>query len=356
MGSALLFLEVVVRIVIVCSAHGFGHVTRQLEVARRLEARGAEVVLFTAAPEAVVREWTPTITIVPWVVDVGIVQHDSLTEDHPATIAAVHEHSSPARVQKLAQALALHRPSLVVADCPPAALAAARAADLPAVAVGNFTWPWIYRNTPGLRDCAALLEPWQRPHMAASLWPGPGLPGFARVRSLGLVGRRATEVPDLGPGRVLVSFGGLGLADLDARLPVVPGVRWLLAPPMPRLKRPDCSYIEGVPYPALVAAADVVLTKPGYGIFAEAALAGARVLWVPRGHFPEARFLTAAMSDRGDSAVQLPPHASAADWRAALTTAIPERMSRPRPDPVSDSAADELVDWLLERASARRLA
>ena len=343
------------RIAIVCSAHGFGHVTRQLEVARRLEARGAEVVLFTAAPESVVREWTPDVTMVPWVADVGIVQHDSLTEDHPATIAAVRQRSSSARVSELAQALARHQPSLVVADCPPAALAAARAADLPAVAVGNFTWPWIYRNTPGLHGCAELLEPWQRPHMAASLWPGPGLPGFASVRPFGLVGRCATEVPDLGRGHVLVSFGGLGLADLDARLPEVPGVQWLLAPPMPRLSRSDCTYVEGVPYPALVAAADVVLTKPGYGIFAEAALAGARLLWVPRGHFPEARFLTEAMTARGDFAVTLQPGASAADWRTALTEAIPKRLSHPRPARVSDSAADELVDWLLERASVHRL-
>jgi hypothetical protein len=99
---------------------------------------------------------------------------------------------------------------------------------------------------------------------------------------------------------VLVSFGGLGLDGLDARLPRIDGVTWLLAAPMPRLDRPDCAFVEGVPYPALVAGADAVLTKPGYGIFAEAALAGTPVVWVPRGAFPEAPFLEAAMRARGD--------------------------------------------------------
>jgi hypothetical protein len=36
-----------------------------------------------------------------------------------------------------------------------------------------------------------------------------------------------------------------------------------------------------------------VLTKPGYGIVAETALAGARVVWVDRGPFPEAAALEA---------------------------------------------------------------
>ena len=338
------------RIAIVCSAHGFGHVTRQLEVARRLRSRDVEVVLFTAAPAAVVHEWTPGLDLVPWTADVGIVQADSLTEDHAATTDAVRDRSSPARLSALASALAAQRPDLVVADCPPAALEAARMAGLPAVAVGNFTWPWIYRNTPGLAGCAELLEPWQQPHKAASLWPGPGMPGFSSVQSFGLVGRTATQLPDLAPGHVLVSFGGLGLADLDARLPAIPGVRWLLAPPMPRLDRPDCTYLEGVPYPALVAAADVVVTKPGYGIFAEAALNGARLLWVPRGSFPEARFITQAMQARGDRRVALSDGADATLWQRALTAAVQARLSDPVPQPVEDTATHALVDWLIDSA------
>jgi len=338
------------HICIVCSAHGFGHVTRQLEVARRLMARGTEVTLFTAAPEAVVREWTPDIEMVPWTADVGIVQADSLTEDHAATVQLVQQRSTSERVHTLAQALSTRRPDLVVADCPPIALEAARRAGIPAVAVGNFTWPWIYRNTPGLDTCADLLEPWQHPHPAASLWPGPGMPGFASVKAFGLVGRKATDVPDLAPGHVLVSFGGLGLADLNDRLPVIAGVRWLLAPPMPALDRPDCTWLEGVPYPALVAASEVVVTKPGYGIFAETALNGARLLWVPRGHFPEARFITRAMEERGDRRVDLAAGASPADWRKALSLAVPRRMAEPRPAPIPDTATDQLVAWLLGSA------
>ena len=45
----------------------------------------------------------------------------------------------------------------------------------------------------------------------------------------------------------------------------------------------------------LVAGAEMVLTKPGYGIFAEAALGRTRLLWVRRGAFPEAPFLADSM-------------------------------------------------------------
>jgi hypothetical protein len=69
---------------------------------------------------------------------------------------------------------------------------------------------------------------------------------------------------------------------------------------MPRLDRDDCLYIDDVPFPALLAGADVVFTKPGYGVLAESIVAGARVVWLDRGRFPEAPFLEAAMRDRGD--------------------------------------------------------
>jgi UDP:flavonoid glycosyltransferase YjiC (YdhE family) len=345
-----------VRFAQICSAHGFGHVTRQLEVARRLEERGVETVLFTAAPLGLVREWLSTTRVVPWVVDVGVMQTDSVTEDVPATRRLLDERCSERAVDRLASALVEEKVDLVVADTAPAALEAARRAGLPAVAVGNFTWPWTYQHYPQLSDWAERLATWQAGHPAAELWPGPGMVGFAPIERFGLIGRRAENIPQWPSGRVLVSFGGFGLSDLQVRLPVLDGVTWVLAPPMARLDRPDCLFIDDLPYPSLVAAADVVVTKPGYGILAETARARTKVVWVPRGAFPESRFITEVLTHRGDRKANLSPEAGAAEWRDELSRVVSQRLADPLPaaPPPDDSAG--LADWLIQQASlpARR--
>jgi L-arabinokinase len=136
---------------------------------------------------------------------------------------------------------------------------------------------------------------------------------------------------------VLVSFGGFGLEGLDALLPRLPGVRWVLAPHGPSLDRPDVERVEGVAYPDLVASADLVLSKPGYGILGEALTAGTRMLWLPRGPFPEAPFLVRALEAHGGHLVA----------PAELATAVPRALAQPAPPPVPAPAAAQLAEWVL---------
>ncbi len=72
---------------------------------------------------------------------------------------------------------------------------------------------------------------------------------------------------------------------------------WILADPMPDLGRPDTRFARGVPYLALLAACDAVLTKPGYGIVAEAARQRTRLLYTDRGDFPEYPWLVRWMEE-----------------------------------------------------------
>ena len=339
------------RIAIVCSAHGLGHLTRQLAVARALRTRGAEPVLFTAAPRSVVSAWLPEPSVIPWIADVGIAQTDSVTEDIPATLAALEERCSDTAVDALAERLVEERVCLVVADTPPTALEAARRARLPAVAVGNFTWPWTYAHYPALHAWGERLAEWQRTHEAAVLWPGPGMPGFAAQTRFGLVGRRATVVPRWSPGHVLVSFGGFGLDQLEARLPVLDGVTWVMAPPFQPIDRPDCRFVEHLAYPQLVAACEVVLTKPGYGILAETSLAGTKLVWVPRGDFPESAFITRQMTARGDRMVSLRSEDPPEVWRARLAITIQARLADPTPESRTADESLRLADWLLTKCT-----
>ncbi len=323
------------RVALICSAHGFGHLTRQLVLARALRALGASPVLFTAAP-AVARSWDPSLEVAPWAADVGIVQRDSLREDIGATITLLEERCAPRALEALAEALGGTERAVV--DIAPPALEACRMAGLPTLAMGNFDWAWIYRRYPPLGGWAERFAAWQAPHRALELEPGPGLFGFAGVEPVGLLGRRAEpwRFAD-GARRVLLSFGGAGLEGLQELLPELPGVRWVLAPPMAPLDREDCELVVGARYPALVAGVDLVFTKPGYGIFAECALAGTPMVWVRRLGFPEAPHLERAMSARGDRCVAVDP-GDPPRFQSALAEVVRERLATPRPAPRSCDA------------------
>ena len=79
------------KIAVLCSAHGFGHLTRQLAIAEELMRHGAQPVFFTAAPPSMVTAYLPEAQVRPWVIDVGIQQQDSLTEDLPRTLTLLEE-------------------------------------------------------------------------------------------------------------------------------------------------------------------------------------------------------------------------------------------------------------------------
>ena len=322
------------RIAHLCSAHGFGHLTRQLAIAEALRPRGAESVVFTAAPPAVVHAYLPWLAVRPWRIDVGIHQRDSLTEDIPSTLLQLEQLGTEARIDALAQALRGFDRAVV--DIAPLGMEAARRAGVSVIASGNFDWPWIYQHYPALEGWSQRLAALQRPHPALFLTPGPGLTGFASVQTVPVVGRQRPAAP-LPRRTVLVSFGGFGLDIVRQFLPVIPGVTWATAHPMPDLQRPDSRTLTGA-YPALVAGADAVLTKPGYGIYAECALAGTPVVWVERGAFPEAAYLTAAMTERGGRPVGCGPHHP--EFPSRLAAALEAVWSSPPPEPlVADGAA-----------------
>jgi L-arabinokinase len=302
----------------VTTAHGYGHASRQMEVMRTLLARrpDARIAVLSAVPEAVFRDYLgpePRVVIEPFRADVGIVQKDGLVMDHAATLRALEAAwSDPDRAEiALADRLAAHRPSVVIADIPPVAFGAARRLGMPSVGVGNFDWAWIYayyaRHDPAFETWRALAERWHaEASIAVHLTPGPPLTGFTRVVEGGLLARRLqTGVLDVrarldisaADRTVLASFGGFGLSDAAARIPPIPGVTWILADPMEDLGRPDTRFARGIPYLGLLAACDAVLTKPGYGIVSEAAWNHTRVLYTDRGDFPEYPWLVSWLHD-----------------------------------------------------------
>ncbi|MCC7240398.1 MAG: hypothetical protein IT180_00605, partial [Acidobacteria bacterium] len=296
--------------------------SRTVEVLAALAARAPAlrlVVRSQAAPWLVAHTAPRSVTVQPVAVDTGAVQFDSLTLDTRDTVRQADRFMA-AFADRLAvevRALRSHDATLVVADIPALGVAAARAAGVPAVMLGNFTWDWIYAAYPGGSALAATIgEIYAKADLALRLplWGGfdtcphiIDLPFIARRSRRDAVDvRRAFALPT-DERLVLVSFGGFGVRglDLDA-LGRLDGYRVIVtgrnpAPPATGLAGGVIHldeiemYARGYRYEDLVRAVDVVATKPGYGIIAEAIANQTALLYTSRGPFAEYDVLVGGM-------------------------------------------------------------
>jgi L-arabinokinase len=144
---------------------------------------------------------------------------------------------------------------------------------------------------------------------------------LARLRDIPLIARRASRprseirrLLGIQPEAtvVLASFGGYGLLLPFARIARDNGFTLLLTDHERRGVRSSATSANngslvsveiaalarrGIYYPDLVGAADVVVSKPGYGIVSECIANGAALLYTDRGRFAEHDVFVAQMPD-----------------------------------------------------------
>jgi hypothetical protein len=342
------------------SGHGFGHASRQVEVINALlEARPDVRVIVRSAARAdlLARTIRGPYELRPGPCDTGIVQTNSVTHDDAATVRealAFHE-TLPARVATEVREVSGERVSLVVGDIPPLAFEVAGELGVPSIAIANFTWDWIYETHPGFDRAPWLLALMRRAYTKATLalelpFSG-GFDVFPNVRALPLIARLATRTREASRDHfqlphdrpvALLSFGGYGLPSLDVGAvdcldswTVVTTDR--IAPRSAALPRAVVPLEErrfldsGFRYEDLVAAVDVVITKPGYGIIAECIANGPAMLYTSRGEFREYDVLVKNLPAYVRSRFISNDDLFAGRWKAALDAllaqpAAPKRM------------------------------
>jgi hypothetical protein len=247
--------------------------------------------------------------------DTGVVQIDSLHLDEAETVrrAGAFYATFPDRVAHEAAFLTEQQVQLVVADAPPLACAAAARAGIPAIVISNFTWDWIYS---GYADRFATEAPSVLPvireayRLTAEAWRLPmpgGFEGIERVDDIPFVARHArADLPredvlaalDVPVDRpvALSSFSQYGVNGFDVSLldclddwtVVITGSdRPSSLPEGVAFVQESHIYDNGLRYEDLVAACDIVVTKPGYGIISECIANHTAMLYTSRGHFPE---------------------------------------------------------------------
>ena len=292
-----------VTVGLMVSGHGYGHSVRCAEVARALLQRGVRVVLRTDAPrwlypDAV--EWIPTQQ---WPLDIGVVQHDGLEFDIDATrqrwCEFLHGFEDRARVE--GDLLRASGVDVLVADIPPLGFAAAARAGIPSYGLTNFTWDWIYSAWPGFEEIVeGIRGAYAKAHGLFRLPLHGDCGAFRRIEDVPLIARKATRsrgevrrelnIPQRATV-VLLSFGGFTAKGLHLKSSrALREYVFISTPPLWVDDPPEnLLVLKQAPedYVSLLAACDVVVTKPGYGIVADCLANHVAVLFTDRGPFRE---------------------------------------------------------------------
>jgi L-arabinokinase len=248
-------------------------------------------------------------------IDVGIVQQDSLAMDFEATLEQCRSLLADAP-RVIAQELAFVREQqvrLIAGDIPALAFEIAARAGILSCAITNFTWTGIYRAYLHERPefgpiIDQMAQFYAKGSVVLALPYSFELDVFPRKEAIAWIARRSglnkkAARKQFGlPGAarvVLLSFGGLGLQRLPwDRLKLLRDFSFVITADEKRVDGnifilPDAQHH----YEELLGAVDVIVTKPGYGIVADAISHRIPVLYTERGEFPEYPHLVQALND-----------------------------------------------------------
>ncbi|MFN2425095.1 MAG: hypothetical protein ABR587_01465, partial [Candidatus Binatia bacterium] len=209
--------------------------------------------------------------------DAGVVQSDDVTVDLAATTESLGRWLSdlPAIVDREAERLA-GRFDLVLGDVPSPAFEAADRVGIQSVAVANFSWDWIYEQLGFTEAAAAAARGYSRSGLLLEALPFGPMPAFARRSNVGLV----TRVPSSNSESTRLTLGA-GPDESVVLLAFQPSsAPALLLPPRRRGRtflvpgswpldgsRDDVRALPaGLRFEDAIAASDVVVGKPGYGL------------------------------------------------------------------------------------------
>lgn len=300
------------------SGHGFGHAVRSAQVLAALRSRSPDLSIWvrTTAPSRLFPEGS---IVEPVTLDLGVLQRGSLHIRRRETLAqyARFIQTESARLEAEIALARDRRISCIVSDIASGPFDIAARLGIPGLGVANFCWHWIYepyaRRFPALAHVVRHIR--DQESRATQLLRLPfswDFDCFPSVKDVPLIGRKAIRSRDAVRARLgidadrrvaLLSFGGFGLEQLGASA-LTRWREWLFvttddARPAGTVANVLNVTDAGLPYVDLLAAADAVITKPGFGIVSDALVNRIPVLYSDRGEFREYGVLAHALRTLG---------------------------------------------------------
>jgi hypothetical protein len=347
-----------VHLAVAISSHGYGHGAQTAAVLAALRARHPEVrlTLLTGLPRAFLEQRIPgDFALIHWRGDFGMHMRSALDVDverSAADYAAFHADWDRhcAETVALLEDLA---PDLLLANIPYLPLAAAARIGLPAVALCSLNWALIYGPYCGDRpEAPATLAAMEAAYAAARIFlcPAPSMPmpGLGNVQTIGPLARLGSPRPDELRARLgipearrvaVIAPGGMTLRLSPQDWPRHEDIHWIV-PADWDVARPDMHRFDalGMGFNDLLASADAVVGKLGYGTVAECACNGTPLLYVPRPDWPEEPVLADWLRQHGRCAPVTRDALHGGRMRDALD-ALWSQTAPPRPQPTGAEEA-----------------
>lgn len=325
------------------SGNGYGHAVRSIEVIRTLTRKNPYLFFHikTTAPR-----WFFTLNLESSYLyhelasDIGTVQDEFYEVNKAATLERARTFQQQQETILTAEKhfLEKNRVELVLGDIPPLAFEAASRAGIPSIAIGNFTWDWIYAAFAAkIPDFSEISDGIRAQYHKADLllrlpMHGP-MDCFPHIRDIPLIARKARRRPTdvrrmLGiekDGRflVLVALRPSDLRRVDfSRLSENRQMNFIVLNLQNLVAEFRNLPQNLMPFHELVNAADVVVSKPGYGIVAECLTNKTPLVYTERIDFPEYPILVKTLQQYGVNAF-LPIDAFfSGDWGPVIESVV----------------------------------
>ncbi|NOT97113.1 MAG: hypothetical protein HOP00_12510 [Nitrospira sp.] len=353
------------------SGHGFGHAAQVVPVLNALGSLVPDItaILRTTVPASFFQDRLK----IPWNLqtvqqDIGCIQDGPLTIDIEKTWAA-HKHFHEAWETRLSDEVAAMQaasPALIIADTPYLAIEAGSRAQIPIVALANFTWDLILKdycqasNHSHQQLIQCIRNSYAKTDRALRITPAPEINAFSHMIDIGPIAspssperNRLASALALEPDEriVLVGFGGIPLKSLPLeQLERLHHYRFLFDGPVtPGYSRIQSTTTLPFSFKTLLASVDVIMTKPGYGTIVEAIALRQPVVYVRRYNFADEQPLVDYLHRHGRSIELSLDDFTLGNWEPALQQILTAPF--PTLSPPSPTGATEAANFIAQQLS-----
>jgi spore coat polysaccharide biosynthesis predicted glycosyltransferase SpsG len=308
------------HLIIALSYHGFGHIGQTAPIVHALKKcmPDLKITIQSSAPEEkLIERFGTEIQIIKKQMDIGMIQADALNVDVEKSFLAyrLFHKDWKMKIEQEARTLSDLNADLVLSNISYLALAGAHMANIPSLAYCSLNWADIFEYYLGASEKSQqILQEIINAYNTAKgfISPEPSMT-MSRLNNKLTVGpvaqlgidHRQEILSRIGKTNdtniVLISVGGMDLDIATESWPILPNTV-ILVPDSWNIKdRTDMFNINyfGYKFIDLMHSCDVLITKPGYGSFVEAACTGTPVLYIERENWPEMPALVTWLQKNG---------------------------------------------------------
>lgn len=329
-----------IKIAMYVSNHGFGHASRISALAEQFISLGVYCHIVSEKPKFLFKNLNPEYSSQHFrSVDVGVKHGKNLTVDLIQTKQSILRLMGD-RDKIIAREVSFIREcdiNFIIADVPFLVSEIAVYAKIPAYAVSNFEWWYIYsdlfKDDPEMRPVLNCIWGMYQAFTHSFVLPfstKDSTQALSRCTEVGLLARKrynyvnirkqnnwAKETPIL-----LVMFGGEGDMEISLENLCTAFQGIVITTNQNVLASNHFTVSFDSDFVNLIHNADVVICKPGYSTFAEVAQFGKRIIYCPRGAYPEEIALVNGIN-RYKNAKHIPSFMlSTSNWRQVLNSTL----------------------------------